>query len=222
MKTILIKLLKSPVFWLSLAVIDLAITCSIQRRNITEKGKEVARLTGNQTTLLSQIEYHKSRNNELVASVQALTLKRDELAALIPAYESEIKSLKIELKNVRSISHIETEMNVDVTVPVPAVSVPESPVIVPKTDESVPAGEKKQDYPIEFSWRDDWTEICGKIYADSVSCVVTSRDSLLLVSHYEKKKCLFKRKGKLIKYDVRSKNPHVTIKGVELVDVIEE
>ena len=223
MKTILIKLLKSPVFWLSLAVIGLAITCSIQRRDITEKGKEVARLECNQTTLLKDVEHYRGKNGELVTSVNALTLRKDELETLIPKYENEIRSLKIKLEDAKSIAHIETETNVEASIPIADQSVPavvdsvlKTPVSVPVPEQSVPA------LPKEFYWKDDWTEISGKIYADSLSCSVTCRDSITLVAHYERKKCLFKKKGKLIKYDVKSKNPHVTVKGIDVVELIEE
>lgn len=221
MDKMILKLLKSPALWLGLAVAGLAVTCAVQRGSISRKSEEAARLASNQAALLSQIEYHRSRNDELVASVRALTLRRDELSALIPGYEEEIRSLRIELDNVRSVSHVSTEMALGVTVPILDFTVPELDFTVPKSGGSVPE-EDDTVYPREFSWRDDWTEISGKIYADSLSCVVVSRDSLLLVAHYERRKCLFKKKGRLIKYDVRSRNPHVTVTDLELVDVIDE
>ena len=217
----ILNLLKSPVLWLSLMVAGLAILCTVQRREIQAKGSEVERLSVNQAGLLSQVEYHRSRNDELVASVQALTLTRDELSALIPAYEDEIRTLRLELQDVRSIGRISTDMVVGITVPTMDFRVPELDFSVPKDGKSVP---KDDDYvtPREFSWRDDWTEISGRIYADSVTCMVACRDSLLLVAHYDRRKCLFKRKGRLLKYDVRSKNPHVTVRALEMVDVIDE
>lgn len=216
---IVLKVLKSPIFWLGALLLALAITCTIQHRNIVQKGQEVARLESNQTSLLSQVEYYRTENGELVASVQALTLKKEELESLMPKYEREIKALKIELSNVRNISNVETKMEVDIAAPVsPPAAIPASSI---GEESELPEKEEPDTYPKEFSWRDDWTEVRGKIYADSVSCSIICRDSLVLVAHYAKKKCLFKKKGKLIKYDVRSKNPHVKVMGAELIDVIE-
>lgn len=217
---IVLKVLKSPIFWLVTLLLALSITCTIQHKNIVQKGQEVARLESNQTSLLSQVEYYRTENGELVASVQALTLKKEEFESLMPKYEKEIKALKIELSNVRNISHVETETDVDIVAPVTSPAVVADSSIVEAAE--VPENEGQQEeYPKEFSWMDDWTEVRGKIYADSVSCSIVCRDSLVLVAHYAKKKCLFKKKGKLIKYDVRSKNPHVKVIGAELIDVIE-
>lgn len=223
MKAIILKVLKSPVFWLGALIIGLAITCSIQHKKLSEKGEEVARLECNQTTLLKDVEHYRSKNGELVTSVNALTLHKDELETLIPKYENEIRSLKIKLEDAKSIAHIETETNVEASIPIADQSVPASEDSVLKTPESVPSPEQNVPaVPKEFYWKDDWTEISGKIYADSLSCSVTCRDSITLVAHYERRKCLFKKKGKLIKYDVKSKNPHVTVKGVDVVELIEE
>ena len=75
----------------------------------------------------------------------------------------------------------------------------------------------------DFSWSDDWITVQGKVYPDTVVCTFVSRDSLMLVAHYAKKNCIFKRwrKGKLIKYDVKTKNPHTDIRSVEYIEVIE-
>lgn len=213
MKNILLK----PAFWLILALIALAAVCAIQHKNLAQKEKERARLEDNQSALLLDMEKYKTENGELVASVQALTLKGEELGALIPKYEKEIRSLKIDLKNAKSIASVETETSISVTAPLQEV--------IQQQEENTPDPEEpvEQPWPREFFWEDDWITIQGKVYPDTVVCSFVNRDSLILVARYQKKRCLFSkgRKGKLIKFDVKTKNPHTDIKGVEYIELIE-
>lgn len=213
MKNILLK----PAFWLILALIALAAVCAIQHKNLAQKEKERARLEDNQSALLLDMEKYRTENGELVASVQALTLKGEELGALIPKYEKEIRSLKIDLKNAKSIASVETETSISVTAPLQEV--------IQQQEENTPDPEEpvEQPWPREFFWEDDWITIQGKVYPDTVVCSFVNRDSLILVARYQKKRCLFSkgRKGKLIKFDVKTKNPHTDIKGVKYIELIE-
>lgn len=213
MKNILLK----PAFWLILALIALAAVCAIQHKNLAQKEKERARLEDNQSALLLDMEKYRTENGELVASVQALTLKSEELGALIPKYEKEIHSLKIDLKNAKSIASVETETSISVAAPLQEV--------IQQQEENTPDPEEpvEQPEPREFFWEDDWITIRGKVYPDTVVCSFINRDSLILVARYQKKRCLFSkgRKGKLIKFDVKTKNPHTEIKGVEYIELIE-
>lgn len=213
MKNILLK----PAFWLILALIALAAVCAIQHKNLAQKEKERARLEDNQSALLLDMEKYRTENGELVASVQALTLKGEELSALIPKYEKEIRSLKIDLKNAKSIASVETETSISVAAPLQEV--------IQQQEENTPDPEDpvEQPGPREFFWEDDWITIQGKVYPDTVICSFVNRDSLILVARYQKKRCLFSkgRKGKLIKFDVKTKNPHTDIKGVEYIELIE-
>lgn len=212
------KILLSPFFWLCVALVALVAVCSIQHSKLVKTKEEAARLENNQTSLLSQVELYRTENGELAASVQSLSLKNAEIGALLPQYEKEIKQLRIDLRNAKNIAHVDTETSVDIVAPLePADTITQDDGEEPTPKEDIPT------YPRDFSWSDDWITVTGKVYADTVVCSFVSRDSLLLVAHYAKRKCLFARgkKGKLIKYDVRTKNPHTDIKGVEYIEVIE-
>ena len=212
------KLLLTPAFWLCAVLIALAAVCTIQHKKLVQTKEEAARLEDNQTSLLSQVEYYRSENGELVASVQSLTMRNEEIGALIPQYEKELKSLKIELRNAKSIGHVETETKAEIVAPI-------QPGTGPEAGTPADGSNEPEDNPLprEFSWSDDWLTVNGKIYPDTVVCSIFNRDSLLLVAHYAKRKCLFfkGRKGKLLKYDVKTKNPHTEIKGLEFIEVIE-
>ena len=210
----LLALAKKPVFWLCLSIAALLAVCTIQHKSLSEKERERVRLEDNQSAILLDMEKYRTENGELVASVQALSLKSQELSALIPKYEKEIKSLKIDLKNAKNFAHVETETSVDIVTPLQ----PEDPA----DDDPVEEPEKPVT-PREFSWNDEWISITGKVYPDTVICSFVSKDTLALIAYYQKRRCLFSkgRKGKLIKYDVKSKNPHTDIKGVEYIEIIE-
>ena len=218
MKALLLKLIKSPLFWLIAAVIVLGSVCSVQSARLKEVKAEASRLEDNQSALLGQIECYKTENGELAASVQAVTLKADELSSLIPAYESELKQLRIGLKNAKSLAHLSTQTTAEIA----------APLIVRelKEDDAPASSGQVQSAPRDsrdFSWSDEWISVSGKVYRDTVICSFVSRDSLTLVAHYAKRKCIFARwrKGKLVKYDVVSANPHTEIADVEYIEVVE-
>lgn len=215
MKALLLKLIKSPLFWLIAAVIVLGSVCSVQSARLKEVKAEASRLEDNQAALLGQIERYKTENGELAASVQAVTLKADELSSLIPAYESELKQLRIDLKNAKSLARLSTQTTAEIA----------APLIVRelKEDDAPASSESEQSAPRDFSWSDEWIAVSGKVYRDTVVCSFVSRDSLTLVAHYARRKCIFARwrKGKLVKYDVVSANPHTEIADVEYIEVVE-
>lgn len=209
-----LSLFKKPVFWLCVAIVTLLAICTTQHRNLAKKEQERARLENNQAAILLDMEKYRTENGELVASVQALSLKNEELGSLIPKYEKEIKALKIDLKNAKNLAHVGTETSVDITAPLQ----PETPPI-----QEDPEKDDGPVIPREFFWEDDWISISGKVYPDTVICSFVSRDTLALIAYYQKKRCLFSkgRKGKLIKYDVKTKNPHTDITAVEYIEIIE-
>ena len=213
----LLGLIKKPAFWLCVAVLVLAAVCSIQHKNLRKTQEERARLEENQASLLLDIEKRRTENGELVASVQALTLKGEELSLLVPKYEKEIKDLKIALKNAKSLAHVETETSITVTTPL-------QPELQPQDEKPASPEPPAESFtPREFFWEDEWITIRGKVYQDTVICSFVNRDTLTLIAHYQKRRCLFAkgRKGKLIKYDVKTKNPHTDIKGLEYIEIIE-
>ena len=62
--------------------------------------------------------------------------------------------------------------------------------------------------------------VTGTVYPDSTSNVqIECRDSLTLVAHKTKKRCL--RKSKIIKYDVTSSSPYSTITDLGYIELIE-
>lgn len=215
-------IVRKPVFWLCAALAVAIVLLYDEHTKLIQTRNDAARIKDNQAVLLGQMKRYRTENGELAASVSALSLKANELEDLIPKYVREISQLKVDLRNAKNMAHVSTETTVNIVAPLQ----PESPSeadstatdwkVVNDETKTPPAGR-------DFSWSDEWVSVAGKVYPDTVVCTFVSIDSLLLVAHYQKRKCLFRkwRKGKLIKYDVTAKNPHTDIKSIEYIEVVE-
>lgn len=209
-----LRLFKKPITWLIVALLIAATIIGIQARMISKNKAEISRLEANQEALLTEVQYYEDSNGDLVATVNALTLRRDELENLIPSYTREIHDLKLKLKNVKTVAHVAVETKADIQAPVSIDAPPEHQDI--QSDAPKPAPET----PHEFFWQDDWITVSGMIYADSLAALhVEHRDSLTLIAHKTKRRCC--RKPKIIKYDVQSKSPYTTVKDISYIELTE-
>ena len=84
-------------------VLSLLVSIFILAHRNSQLKDDIVRMAHNQRTILSDVEYYKSRAGEQVATIEALTLQRDELRGLLPEYEKEISNLRIKLRKVESI-----------------------------------------------------------------------------------------------------------------------
>ena len=213
MKDFLLRLIKKPITWVILALILAIGVISIQAALIKKHKAEISRLEMNQEALLTDLQYYQDENGDMVARVNALTLRRDELETLIPRYTSEIETLKLKLKNVETLAHVSMETKAEVQTPTVTLQ-------PPSIQKAEPDSPDPAVFPYTFTYNDDWLTITGTVFPDSLSNItVECRDSLTLVAHKTKKRCC--RKSKIIKYDVQSKSPYSIIKDVSYVELIE-
>lgn len=204
MPEILIKLLKKPVFWLILALMAALSVCAVQRSRIGRITRENERYSANQTALLTEMKTLETENGDLMNQVQTVTLQRDEVKELLPKYESELKNLRIRLKDAEALAHVNTETIVEVEVP---------------AKEVIKYVQVRDSTARLFHWSDDWVTVDCLILPDTVNCGVHVVDSLTLVRHRERRKCLFKKPAET--FTVTSANPHTTITGMDFVTVVE-
>ena len=213
MKDFLLRLIKKPITWVILVLVTAIGVISIQAALIKKHKAEISRLEMNQEALLTDLQYYQDENGHMVATVNALTLRRDELENLIPSYAAEIEDLKLKLKNVNTLAHVSMETKAEIHTPTfqlppPAPMPPmEHPDTLPPT-------------PYQFNYEDTWITVTGTVYPDSTSNVqIECRDSLTLVAHRTKKRCC--RKSKIIKYDVTSSSPYSLITDLGYIELIE-
>lgn len=198
------KIFKSFTFWLILALIICAGTIYTLADINAERGAEIVRLEDNQTTLLSEIEYYETENGNLAASVQVLTMKRDEFAELLKSERRKVESLGIRIAELESLGEVTTDTEVDM----------EAEIVAPDTIYI--------NNPIigSFDWSDGWVKVTGELTPELISAKINITDTITIVAHRKARKWLFFRcKGKITHYDAYSANPHTTISDIRYIEL---
>lgn len=167
--------------------------------------KENARLENNNYALIESVKTYRTKADESAASVQVLRLKVGEYEELRAADAERIRNLNIKLKRLESASKSVTKTAVDITVPL------RDTVILRDTL-------RLHDTVRLFRWRDSWVTVDGVIDNDSVSCSVSSVDTLHQIIHRIPRRFLFFRYGtKAIRQEIVSSNPHTEVVYSEVV-----
>lgn len=200
------SIFKSLTFWLIVALVICA-GCIYTLADINAKrGAEITRLEDNQTTLLGEIEHYETENGRLAASVQVLTMKRDEFAELLKAERRKVESLGIRIAELESLGEVTTDTNIDM----------EAEILPPDTIYITE--------PIigTFDWSDGWVRVTGELTPDLVKARINITDTITIVAHRKARKWLFFRcKGKITHYDAYSANPHTTISDIRYIELTE-
>lgn len=200
MKTIF----KSLALWLILALIICAGVIYTLADINAERGAEIVRLEDNQTTLLSEIEYYETENGNLAASLQVLTMKRDEFAELLKAERRKVESLGIRIAELESIGETTTNTNVSIEADI----IPPDTLYIPE--------------PImgTFEWQDPWVRVVGELQPNRLKAQINITDTITIVAHRKAKGWwIFRCKGKITHYDAVSANPHTHINHIEYVEI---
>lgn len=167
--------------------------------------KENARLENNNSALLQSVKTYRTKADENAASVQVLRLKIGEYEELRAADAERIRKLGIKLKRLESASKSVTKTAVNISAPL------RDTVILRDTL-------RLHDTVRLFRWRDSWVTVDGVIENDSVSCSVTSIDTLHQIIHRIPRRFLFFRYGtKAIRQEIVSSNPHTEVVYSEVV-----
>lgn len=168
--------------------------------------KDNLRLERNQVALLSDsLTYYRTKNGELVSSIEQLEFTIKELKTHRSKLVEELRSMKIKLKDVQSLSTTALENRVEVFVPI-------RDTIFIDTGKVVKAQ--------SFHWSDAWTSIDGLIHVDSVSIKYQSRDTLIQVVRVVPKRFLFIRWGiKNINQDIKMSNPNTVVNYSEFLKI---
>lgn len=172
----------------------------IHNRYKKEKAERV-RLEQNQKVLLSDISTYIAKNGELITRTEALQQTERELKKYNSQLLSDLKNMRIRVKDLQSHISITTETTLEKTV------VLRDALLLP--------------YVKSFEYKDDYTTIKGALTKDSAKLSYHSTDSIQVFQHIEKYKFLFIRWGvKNEWWDVKNANPHTTIKGFEVTKII--
>ena len=166
---------------------------------------EKDRLNDNQRTLLSDVEFYRTKDSLSAAGIERLTLTKKELEKYNAELMQTVKKLGIKVKRLESASITAVKTEIEITTPI------ENGVII----------EDLKPIPVQkFDWRDNWVSVSGIIKDEQVSCQVRSIDTLEQIIHRVPKKFWFIKWGtKAIRQEIISKNPHSQIIHTEYIEL---
>lgn len=181
----------------------------VQSARLRSERRERQRLESNQTALLSDVEFYRTKAGEAAASVQRLELRAAEFEKLRAADAAAIRRLGIKIRRLEATAKTATQTVVELRAKL------RDTAIVRET----PAGAVVVDSMRSFRWRDPWVTVEGLVERDSVACRVESIDTLRQVVHRVPRRFLFIRWGtKAIRQEVVSSNPHTRIVYTEYIE----
>ena len=177
-----------------------------QGLKLKEETARADRLNNNQSALLSDLLLEKNKAGNLQATIDALSLKADELERLIPEYERKLSDMGIKLKNAEHVAKVQTELAASVTA---------------RRDTVFQFVERPAAGRSRYTYSDAWLTAVVDVEADSVANLsISAKDSLTLVAHKQRRKCLFKKPGPT-RYTVESVSPYNTITGMQVIEIFD-
>lgn len=168
---------------------------------------EIVELKATKTALLNDtVMYYRAKNGQLVAEVDRITLEKNELDLRNTQIKSDLKNMKIKLRDVEM--YISTQLVTNVKPP----DMPLKDTIY--IEREVPALGKY------FEWSDSWGGMSGIIHRDSLKQPnYYSRDTISAIGTKVYKYRFLGLRFKVIgaKLNVSNKNPHSEVSAPEYV-----
>ena len=137
------------------------------------------RLSNNQTAILNEIEYFKTKDGKNAARIMQLEFTNGEYEKLMSDQAKEIKNLGIKIKRLENINTVGSETQTGGKVPI-------KDSIVIRYIDSV----RYVDSIRHFEWSDTWSKINGIITPDSVDCSYHGVDTLNIICYRVPRKFL--------------------------------
>lgn len=184
----------------------MAVCCTLLAFAWEHSKDECERLEQNQTGLLEQVEYYKTEAGKSAASIQELTLTKQEAEAHCVELTKMVDELGIKLKRVQQATTTAMESKVEIRTVV---------------RDSIVYVNNNTDTMKSFTWSDAWTDIAGTFNNDEAKIAIHSVDTIRQIVHRVPKRFLwFKFGTKAIRQEIVSSNPHNKIVYSEFVSII--
>lgn len=190
-------------------ILCLGIFVALQGRNLARVKQEAARLDANQTALLTELQQERNTAGQLQSTVQALTLRRDELEGMLPAYERRLREMNIRLKDAQHLAQIATET---------AAAVTAHPDTVIRYVQGLPVVDTAAR---RYKFFDEWLDAEISVTDTGAALRLHVHDSLTVVAHKERRRCIF-RSPKVKYYTAVSANPYTTVTGISYIELTEK
>lgn len=165
--------------------------------------RERDRLADNQRTLMSRIDFYKTKDSLSAASVERLTLSNDEFREYCKDLESQVKKLGLKVKRLQSVSQTAT--------------ITEYPVKTIIRDSIIPG---KTDTLRCINFQNAYLTLSGCFESSHFNGLVENRDTIIQVVHRVPHRFWFIRWGtKAIRQEVISRNPYSRITYTEYIEL---
>ena len=204
----------------------------VQTARLRGERAERRRVQSNNGVLIDSIVFYRTENGRNAASRQVLELRASELERYNAQLSATVRELRIRTRRLEAAAMTATRTEVQITAPLePAGPQPTAwekyGAGVRRAADSVKArlawkyfGQQKIAEEKIFRWSDRHVSVSGLIRADSVTCHVSSIDTLQQVVHRVPRRFLFIRWGtKAIRQEVVSSNPHTQIIYTEYIEL---
>lgn len=192
-----------PAAIVAVVILSMAAIISYQHNTIQKVTKDRDTYQNNTYGLMSNIEELRKDSMEQAYQIQALSLTVNEYKEYRAEDMQTIKSLKLQLKNITTVSKQSLEVNVPIAVPI----IKEKPQIEPA--------------PINVRLHNEHISFIGTVSNDSLTAKIQVPIQLTQIVHkVPKHKFLWWSWGcKGIKQIVVSNNPYVNLKYSEYIEL---
>lgn len=189
--------------YLFIVILILSDFLALSVKSCRDIRKDRDRLSGNLRTLMSDIEFYRTKDSLSVAEVERLTLTNLEFEKYCGELNKTIQNLNMKVKYLQSVSLSDTETKYIVNTVV-------RDSILPGHTDTLRC----------ISYRDPYLTFSGCSDHDQFSGIIESRDTLIQIVHRVPRKFWFIRWGtKAIRQKVLSKNPHTQITYTEYIEL---
>lgn len=191
---------------------------------------ERRRVQSNNEVLTDSVEFYRTESGKHAASRQVLELRASEMERYNAQLAAQLRELRIKVRRLEAAATTATRTEVQITASLePAGPQPTAwekyGAGVRRAADSVKAALERKFSGLPkvpeakiFRWADRHVSVDGIIRTDSVSCHVTSIDTLRQIVHRVPRRFLFIRWGtKAIRQEVVSSNPHTQIVYTEYI-----
>lgn len=192
---------------------------------------ESRRVQSNNEVLTDSVEFYRTESGKSAASRQVLELRASEMERYNAQMAVQVRELRIKVRRLEAAATTAMRTEVQITAPLKPVGRQPSAgekygAAMRQAADSIKAaldrkysGLPKAPEAKFFRWSDRHVSVDGIFRADSVSCRVTSIDTLRQIVHRVPRRFLFIRWGtKAIRQEVVSSNPHTDIIYTEYIE----
>lgn len=205
--------------YLTVALVACMVALAISMKSCNKIKTDRNRLSDNQRSLFEQAEFYRTKDSLSAASVERLTLSRDEMERHCEQLVETCKDLNVKVRRLQSVS--QTAMQSDYHIQIDITTKANRDSTFRSASEKVMSEALSETSEVrKVVYNTPYINLSGVIDGDRFSADITTYDTLVQVVHRVPRKFLFIRYGtKAVRQEVTSKNPHSKITYTEYIEL---